>query len=126
MSGFSPTRAHRWPCFWAGWPRPRRQTTPSPAASRPGTWPRCCAPPAPRRPPDTPPPRRPAAVPPGLPEPLTDRETDVLQLIAAGKPNQQIAQELVITIDTVKKHVTHLLGKLGAANRTEAVTRAHQ
>jgi len=63
---------------------------------------------------------------PGPPEPLTDRETDVLRLIAAGKPNQQIAQELVITIDTVKKHVTHLMGKLGATNRTEAVTRAHQ
>jgi len=76
--------------------------------------------------PGSPLPRRPAAVPPGLPEPLTDRETDVLQLIAAGKPNQQIAQELVITIDTVKKHVTHLMGKLGATNRTEAVTRAHQ
>ena len=71
-------------------------------------------------------PRRPGAVPPGLPETLTDRETDVLRLIAAGKPNQQIAQELVITLDTVKKHVTHLLGKLGAANRTEAARRAHQ
>ena len=71
-------------------------------------------------------PRRPATAPPGLPEPLTDRETDVLRLIAAGKPNQQIARELVVTVDTVKKHVSHLLGKLGAANRTEAVTRARQ
>jgi LuxR family maltose regulon positive regulatory protein len=70
--------------------------------------------------------QRPAAVPPGLPEPLTDRETDVLWLIAAGKPNQRIAQELVVSVDTVKKHVSHLLGKLGAANRTEAVTRARQ
>jgi LuxR family maltose regulon positive regulatory protein len=70
--------------------------------------------------------RRPAAVPPGLPEPLTDRETDVLRLIAAGKPNQRIARELVVTLDTVKKHVSHLLGKLGATNRTEAVTRARQ
>jgi DNA-binding CsgD family transcriptional regulator len=65
-------------------------------------------------------------VPPGLLEPLTDRETEVLRLIAAGKPNQQIARELVVTVDTVKKHVSHLLGKLGAANRTEAVTRARQ
>ena len=72
------------------------------------------------------PPRRPAAVPPGLPEPLTKRETDVLRLIAAGKSNQRIARELVVTLDTVKKHVSHLLGKLGAANRTEAVTRARQ
>jgi LuxR family maltose regulon positive regulatory protein len=64
------------------------------------------------------------AVPPGLAEPLTDRETDVLRLIAAGKSNQRIARELVVTLDTVKKHVSHVLGKLGAANRTEAVTRA--
>jgi ATP/maltotriose-dependent transcriptional regulator MalT len=71
-------------------------------------------------------PRRSAAVPPGLPEPLTGRETDVLRLIAAGKPNQQIARELVVTLDTVKKHVSHLLGKIGAANRTEAVIRARQ
>jgi LuxR family maltose regulon positive regulatory protein len=64
--------------------------------------------------------------PPGLAEPLTDRETDVLRLIAAGKSNQRIAHELVVTLDTVKKHVSHVLGKLGAANRTEAVTRARQ
>jgi LuxR family maltose regulon positive regulatory protein len=70
------------------------------------------------------PPGRVAAAPPGLAEPLTDRETDVLRLIAAGKSNQRIARELVVTLDTVKKHVSHVLGKLGAANRTEAVTRA--
>jgi len=64
--------------------------------------------------------------PPGLAEPLTDRETDVLRLIAAGKSNQRIAHELVITLDTVKKHVSHVLGKLGAVNRTEAATRARQ
>ena len=50
-----------------------------------------------------PPSRRAAAgAPPGLPEPLTDRETDVLRLIAAGKSNQRIAHELVVTLDTVK------------------------
>ena len=65
-----------------------------------------------------------AAASPGLAEPLTDRELDVLRLIAAGKSNQRIAHELVVTLDTVKKHVSHVLGKLGAANRTEAVTRA--
>jgi DNA-binding NarL/FixJ family response regulator len=43
-----------------------------------------------------------AAAPPRLPEPLTDRETDVLRLIAAGKLNQRIAHELVVTLDTVK------------------------
>ena len=71
-----------------------------------------------------PPSGRAAAAPPGLAEPLTDRELDVLRLIAAGKSNQRIAHELVVTLDTVKKHVSHVLGKLGAANRTEAVTRA--
>src|SRR5215470_2601415 len=70
--------------------------------------------------------RRSATVPPGLPEPLTGRETDVLRLIAAGTPNPGIAGQLVVTLDTVKKHVSHILGKLGAANRTEAVTRARQ
>jgi LuxR family maltose regulon positive regulatory protein len=76
--------------------------------------------------PAAPPPGRQAAAPPGLAEPLTDRETAVLRLIAAGKSNQRIAHELVVTLDTVKKHVSHVLGKLGAANRTEAVTRARQ
>ncbi len=70
------------------------------------------------------PPRRGAAAPPGLAEPLTDRELEVLRLLAAGRSNQRIAHELVVALDTVKKHVTHLLGKLGAANRTEAVARA--
>jgi LuxR family maltose regulon positive regulatory protein len=76
--------------------------------------------------PAAPQPARAAATPPGLPEPLTDREADVLRLIAAGKSNQRIAHELVVTLDTVKKHVSHVLGKLGAANRTEAVTRARE
>jgi LuxR family maltose regulon positive regulatory protein len=48
----------------------------------------------------------------------------VLGLLAAGQSNQAIAEELVITLDTVKRHVTHILDKLGAANRTQAVTRA--
>jgi len=61
---------------------------------------------------------------PGLIEPLTGRELQVLRLLAAGKSNQRIAHDLVVALDTVKKHVTHVLGKLGAANRTEAVARA--
>ena len=61
---------------------------------------------------------------PGLIEPLTGRELEVLRLVAAGKSNQRIAHDLVVALDTVKKHVTHVLGKLGAANRTEAVARA--
>jgi LuxR family transcriptional regulator, maltose regulon positive regulatory protein len=73
-----------------------------------------------------PPSRRAAAALPGMAEPLTDRELEVLQLLAAGRSNQRIAHELVVALDTVKKHVTHVLGKLGAANRTEAVARARQ
>ena len=67
-----------------------------------------------------------AAVVPGLVEQLTARESEVLALLAAGAPNPRIAEQLVVSLDTVKKHVSHLLGKLGAANRTEAVTRARQ
>jgi LuxR family maltose regulon positive regulatory protein len=63
---------------------------------------------------------------PGLVEQLTARELEILRLVAAGTPNQAIADQLVVTLDTVKKHITHLLGKLGAANRTEAVARARQ
>jgi LuxR family maltose regulon positive regulatory protein len=70
--------------------------------------------------------RRDAAAVVGLVEPLTARELEVLALLAAGTPNPRIAEELVVTLDTVKKHVSHLLGKLGAANRTEAVTRARK
>ncbi len=62
----------------------------------------------------------------GLIDPLTSRELEVLRMLAAGQSNQAIAAELVVTLDTVKKHVGHVLGKLGAANRTEAVARARQ
>ena len=67
-----------------------------------------------------------AAAVPGLVEQLTARELEILVLLAAGTPNPRIAEELVVSLDTVKKHVSHVLGKLGAANRTEAVTRARQ
>src|SRR5262249_29065649 len=63
---------------------------------------------------------------PSLPEPLTTRKLQVLHLLATGAPNQRIASDLVVTLATVKKHITHVLGKLGAANRTEAVARARQ
>jgi LuxR family transcriptional regulator, maltose regulon positive regulatory protein len=69
------------------------------------------------------PPQRPV---PGLVDQLTARELEILALLAAGTPNLRIAEELVVTVDTVKKHVTHVLGKLGAANRTEAAARARQ
>ena len=67
-----------------------------------------------------------AAAVPGLVEQLTARELEILALLAAGTPNPRIAKQLVVSLDTVKKHVSHVLGKLGAANRTEAVTRARQ
>jgi LuxR family transcriptional regulator, maltose regulon positive regulatory protein len=63
---------------------------------------------------------------PGIIEPLTTRELQVLAMLAGGRSNQAIAAELVVTLDTVKKHVSHVLGKLGAANRTEAVARGRE
>jgi LuxR family maltose regulon positive regulatory protein len=63
---------------------------------------------------------------PGLVETLSERELEVLQLLAAGKANREIADELYVTVHTVKKHITHILGKLGAANRTEAAARARE
>jgi LuxR family maltose regulon positive regulatory protein len=62
----------------------------------------------------------------GLAEPLTDRELEVLGLLAAGLANKQIAGELVVAPETAKKHVSHILAKLGAANRTQAVMRARE
>ena len=59
-----------------------------------------------------------------LVELLSDRELQVLGLLAEGKSNPEIAEELVVVLDTVKKHVSHILDKLGAANRTQAVARA--
>jgi LuxR family transcriptional regulator, maltose regulon positive regulatory protein len=62
----------------------------------------------------------------GLIEPLTARELEVLSLIAAGRRNREIANELVVTLETVKKHTSHIFDKLGAASRTQAVTRARE
>ncbi|HZQ05049.1 MAG TPA: response regulator transcription factor [Anaerolineae bacterium] len=59
-------------------------------------------------------------------EPLSERELDVLRLMTRGMSNKQIAGELYITEHTVKFHIRAILGKLGAANRTEAVTLALQ
>lgn len=68
--------------------------------------------------------RRGAVAVPGLVEPLTAREQEVLSLLADGRPNRAIAEDLFISVDTVKRHVTHVLDKLAATNRTEAVARA--
>jgi two-component system, NarL family, response regulator YdfI len=57
-----------------------------------------------------------------LPEPLTPREREVLQMISAGLGNKEIAGKLSISEHTVKFHVASILGKLGASTRTEAVS----
>ena len=59
-------------------------------------------------------------------ETLTEREDEVLHLLAEGKTNKEIAAKLVITERTVKFHISSILGKLGAGNRTEAVRIAAQ
>jgi DNA-binding NarL/FixJ family response regulator len=59
-------------------------------------------------------------------ETLTPRESEVLQLLAQGLQNKEIATKLVISERTVKFHVSSIMGKLGAGNRTEAVTLAAQ
>ena len=50
----------------------------------------------------------------------------MLRLLATGRPNRAIAKELVVTLDTVKRHVSHLFNKLGVTNRTQAVARARE
>ena len=64
---------------------------------------------------------------PALPEPLTNREMEVLRCLALGRSNKEIAIMLSISERTVKFHLSAILGKLGAGNRTEAVAiAAHQ
>ncbi len=59
-------------------------------------------------------------------EQLTERELEVLNLLAQGMPNKEIASQLVISERTAKFHVSSIMGKLGATNRTEAVSLAAQ
>lgn len=59
-----------------------------------------------------------------LTEPLTDREIEVLRLLALGKTNRQVAKELLISLSTVKTHVQRLNIKLGVSDRTQAAVRA--
>jgi DNA-binding NarL/FixJ family response regulator len=64
--------------------------------------------------------------PPGRPDGLSEREVEVLRLVAAGKSNAQIADELVISVNTVQRHVGNILNKTGLANRTQAASYAHR
>lgn len=57
---------------------------------------------------------------------LTEREIEVLHLLAQGASNPQIAEELVITVNTVKSHISHILAKLQLENRTQAAAYAVQ
>lgn len=57
-------------------------------------------------------------------EPLSDRELEVLALIAEGLSNQEIAHRLYITVGTVKRHINHIYGKLEVGSRTQAIARA--
>ncbi|MCI0583970.1 MAG: response regulator transcription factor [Chloroflexi bacterium] len=58
------------------------------------------------------------------PDPLTPREVEILQLVAQGQTNREIASRLIVAVGTIKIHVEHILGKLGAADRTQAAVRA--
>ena len=61
-----------------------------------------------------------------LAESLTAREVEILRLVAAGMRNQEIADQLVISVATVKRHIANVYGKLGVGHRTEAVARANE
>jgi DNA-binding NarL/FixJ family response regulator len=61
-----------------------------------------------------------------LVEPLSERELEILALIARGATNKEIASQLFIAEGTVKNHVTHILGKLGVRDRTQAALKARE
>ncbi|MCK4452387.1 MAG: response regulator transcription factor, partial [Anaerolineae bacterium] len=61
-----------------------------------------------------------------LVEPLSERESEILALIATGASNKEIANRLFIAEGTVKNHVTHILGKLGVRDRTQAALKARE
>jgi LuxR family maltose regulon positive regulatory protein len=61
-----------------------------------------------------------------LAEPLTDREREVLCLVVAGLSNREIADQLVITVGTAKRHVSNIYAKLGAHSRARAIARARE
>jgi LuxR family maltose regulon positive regulatory protein len=70
--------------------------------------------------------RRAYGTPQTLPEPLSDRELDILRLVALGRSNREIAAQLFITTGTVKRHIHNIFRKLGARNRVEAGLRGRE
>ncbi len=68
----------------------------------------------------------PRDVPPPAGSGLTPREREVLRMMASGKANQVIADELFVSLGTVKVHVTHILAKLGVKSRSAATDYAHR
>ncbi len=61
-----------------------------------------------------------------LVEPLSERELEVLRLIADGHSNQAIADRLVVAVSTVKRHINNIYGKLDVQSRTQALVRARE
>lgn len=61
-----------------------------------------------------------------LPEPLSEREIELLRLVTSGLSNKEIGETLFITEGTVKNHITHILGKLGVRDRTQAALKAKE
>lgn len=59
-------------------------------------------------------------------EPLSERELEILRLIAQGLSNQEITQKLFVALSTVKRHNLRIFAKLQAKSRTEAVARARE
>ena len=74
--------------------------------------------------------QHPSDIPPSSPltgklaEPLTGREREVLRLLLEGASNREIARRLVVSVNTIKRHVYNLCGKLGVQSRTQAIARA--
>ncbi len=71
----------------------------------------------------------PGSIPPGhqpMAEALSERELEILRLVAAGKSNQQVADALILATGTVKKHLNNIFGKLGVQSRTQCVAKARE